>query len=64
MVFPGDGCAAPAHKPKPRNIARFTATQERWRTDVAAGSPVVEWPVTRAQTELQVVSPCEASDSE
>ena len=63
-VLPGDGCAAPAHKPKPRNIARFHATQDQWCADVAAGRPVVKWPETRTQTLLEVISPCYTSDSE
>ena len=28
-VIPGDGCAAPAHRAKPRNRLRFAATQAR-----------------------------------
>ena len=61
-VIPGDGYAAPAHRAKPRNRLRFEATQVRWREDVAVGRPVVAWPETRSQIELQVISP--NSDSE
>ena len=56
-VIPGDGCAAPAHQPKPRNLARFRATQARWSADVANGRPVVHWPETRAQRWLEVITP-------
>ena len=63
-VIPGDGCAAPAHKHKPRNVARFIATQARWTTDVAAGRPVVAWPATRTQYMLQVISPLTGWESE
>ena len=63
-VTPGDGCADPAHKMKPRNVARFTATQKRWATDTAAGRPVVAWPATRTQYLLQVISPLTGWESE
>ena len=63
-VIPGDGCAAPTHKPKPRNVARFITTQARWTADVAAGRPVVAWPETRTQHLLQVISPLTGWESD
>ena len=64
QVIPGDGCAAPAHKIKPRNMARFTATQARWTADVTAGRPLVAWPATRTQHMLHVLSPLAGWESE